>query len=57
MRKLSVLSLFLHTTGSFFPRTLSIIILTFDTLMRVSDEIAFSTQLGIYLVGLFPSLF
>ena len=43
MKKLSVLSLCLHTTGYPFRRILSIIILTFSTLMRVSDEKAFSS--------------
>ena len=38
MKKLSVLPLRLHTPGYLFRRILSIIILTFHTLMRVSDE-------------------
>ena len=43
MKKLSVLSLCLHTTGYLFRRILSIIILTFSTVARVSDEKAFSS--------------
>ena len=43
MKKLSVLSFCLHTNGYLFRRILPIIILTFSTLMRVSDEKAFST--------------
>ena len=43
MKKLSVLSLCLHTIGYLFRRILSIITLTFSTLMRVSDEKAMTT--------------
>ena len=43
MEKLSVLSLCLHTTGYLFRRILSMIILTFYALMRVSDGKALSS--------------